>query len=263
MEVQVGQFILGCKCPERRGIDVKEQDTIGDLPEAFFLQNILQLLQQRWVVLRVDSWALWKIINEEDAVFIPKNLGEKFSRGFLRSEFLAPTTGTVDVFDPLSGISGPISRRASACPNLMNDGPNPLMWDAQLLRYWFGRNPAVFQDLLVNLINNLWGGHCFWSSRMRRITDGKINTLNQATQFYTMVHILPMFPTEWREFPSAFWLAGKKKSWWELASPCYWNRARRLACFLSASVTRKTCSSAHEQTPRSTTLSILSYDVGK
>ena len=28
------------------------------------------------------------------------------------------TTGTVDVFDPRSGISGPISRRASACQNL-------------------------------------------------------------------------------------------------------------------------------------------------
>ena len=28
------------------------------------------------------------------------------------------TTGTVDVFDPSSGISGPTSRRASACPNL-------------------------------------------------------------------------------------------------------------------------------------------------
>jgi len=31
---------------------------------------------------------------------------------------VAQTTGTVDVFDPRSGISGPISRRASACPNL-------------------------------------------------------------------------------------------------------------------------------------------------
>ena len=30
----------------------------------------------------------------------------------------AQTTGTVDVFDPRSGISGPSSRRASACPNL-------------------------------------------------------------------------------------------------------------------------------------------------
>jgi len=31
---------------------------------------------------------------------------------------VAQTTGTVDVFDPRSGISGPASRRASVCPNL-------------------------------------------------------------------------------------------------------------------------------------------------
>jgi hypothetical protein len=31
----------------------------------------------------------------------------------------------------------------------MNDGPNPLMWDAQLLSCWFGRNPAVFQDFVL------------------------------------------------------------------------------------------------------------------
>ena len=31
---------------------------------------------------------------------------------------VAQTTGTVDVFHPRSGISGPTSRRASACPNL-------------------------------------------------------------------------------------------------------------------------------------------------
>jgi len=30
----------------------------------------------------------------------------------------AQTTGTIDVFDPCSGISGPTSWRASACPNL-------------------------------------------------------------------------------------------------------------------------------------------------
>ena len=32
--------------------------------------------------------------------------------------YVAQTTCTVDVFDPHSGISGPSSRRASACPNL-------------------------------------------------------------------------------------------------------------------------------------------------
>ena len=31
---------------------------------------------------------------------------------------VAQTTGTVDVFDPRSGISGPTSRRAPACPNI-------------------------------------------------------------------------------------------------------------------------------------------------
>jgi len=31
---------------------------------------------------------------------------------------LAKTTGTVEVFDPRSGISGPTSRRASTCTNL-------------------------------------------------------------------------------------------------------------------------------------------------
>jgi len=33
-----------------------------------------------------------------------------------------------------------------------------------------------------------------------------------------------MFLSEWREFPSAPCLAGKK-TWWELASRCCWNRA--------------------------------------
>jgi len=28
----------------------------------------------------------------------------------------------------------------------MNDGPNPLTWDSQLLSYWCSRNSAVFLD---------------------------------------------------------------------------------------------------------------------
>ena len=31
---QVGRFLLGCKCPVSRGIDVQEQDPLGDLPVA-------------------------------------------------------------------------------------------------------------------------------------------------------------------------------------------------------------------------------------
>jgi len=70
-----------------RGIVVQEQGPLGDLPAAFFLQNVLQLHQQRLVILRVDSLAFWKIINEEDAVLISKNRGENFCSGFLHSEF--------------------------------------------------------------------------------------------------------------------------------------------------------------------------------
>ena len=47
LEAQVGQFLLGCKCPASRGTFVQEQDTLGDLPAALFLQNSLQLPQQR------------------------------------------------------------------------------------------------------------------------------------------------------------------------------------------------------------------------
>jgi len=38
LEAQVGQFLLGCKCPVSRDIVVQEQDTLSDLPAAFSLQ---------------------------------------------------------------------------------------------------------------------------------------------------------------------------------------------------------------------------------
>jgi len=82
LEVQVGQFLLGRKCPVSRGIVVQEQDSLGEFTAVFFLQDVLQLNQQRLVILRVDSLALWKIINEEDAVLITKNRGEKFQADF-------------------------------------------------------------------------------------------------------------------------------------------------------------------------------------
>jgi len=57
----------GLQGPVSRSIVVQEQDPLGDLPAALFLQNVLQLHQQRYTALIV-----WKIINEEDAVLIPK-----------------------------------------------------------------------------------------------------------------------------------------------------------------------------------------------
>jgi len=47
MEAQIGQFLLGCKCPVSWGTVVQAQEPLGDLPAAFFLQNVLQLQQQR------------------------------------------------------------------------------------------------------------------------------------------------------------------------------------------------------------------------
>ena len=67
LEAQGGKFFPGCKCPVSQGIVVQEQDILGEIPAAFFLPNILQLHQQRLVILRIDSLALWKVINEEDA----------------------------------------------------------------------------------------------------------------------------------------------------------------------------------------------------
>ena len=46
LEAQVRHVVLACKCPVIRGI-VQEQDPLGDLPAAFFLQNVLQLHRQR------------------------------------------------------------------------------------------------------------------------------------------------------------------------------------------------------------------------
>ena len=47
LEAQIGQFLLGCMCAVSQGIVVQEQDTLGELSAAFFLQNVLHLHQQR------------------------------------------------------------------------------------------------------------------------------------------------------------------------------------------------------------------------
>jgi hypothetical protein len=48
LEAHVGQFFLGCTCPESRGIFVQEQDPLGDLPaRGVFPSKVLHLHQQR------------------------------------------------------------------------------------------------------------------------------------------------------------------------------------------------------------------------
>ena len=166
LEAQVGQFFFsGLHVPgEPEHCRARTRSPWWpSRPAAFFLQNVLQLHQQRWVILRVDSLALWKIINVEDAVLLPKNRDENFPVDFcIRNIFgvgwapvpplhwlliylrviviwpgfvhghqtrqeitwIVPKKFQICSddwhrwgFDPHSGISGPSSRRTSACPN--------------------------------------------------------------------------------------------------------------------------------------------------
>ena len=48
----------------------------------------------------------------------PVATGNHLDRAEKFQMLLRLLTGTVDVFDPRSGISGPTSRRASSCPNI-------------------------------------------------------------------------------------------------------------------------------------------------
>ena len=48
LRAQVGQFLLGCKCPVSRGTVVQEPDPLVTFPRAeFFLQNVLQFHRQQ------------------------------------------------------------------------------------------------------------------------------------------------------------------------------------------------------------------------
>ena len=122
----------------------------------------------------------------------------------------------------------------------MNDGPNQPTWDAQMFSYWFSWNPAICQNYLVNLINNLRGCHGFCRPGRGEPQVENSPRLNWQPTFWrwrTTVHV-PLFLSEWRDLPSAPNLKGKNP-WLQPASPCRWNRAHRITCFLSATVTRK------------------------
>jgi len=94
--------------------------------------------------------------------------------------------------------------------------------------------PSAFS--LHSLINFLVSGHvnAELSCTNPIRTELCRQTVLSSTQFpFTGVLIKPdqegnklMFLSEWCEFPSAPCLAGKQKTWWQLASWCCWNRAR-------------------------------------
>ena len=66
--------------------------------------------------------------------------------------------------------------------------------------------------------------------------------LNWATQFLTVAYdgaCSPNVSVRMACISSGALPCRRKRTWWQLVSLCCWNRASRLTCFLSASVTRK------------------------
>ena len=89
--------------------------------------------------------------------------------------------------------------------------------------------------------------------------------LNWTTQFLTVAHDGACSPyvsviMAWISFSAS--TCREKKTLWQQASPCCWNRAPRLTCFLSASVTRKLAIRHMNRPLVPTALSIPSYDIG-
>jgi len=69
----------------------------------------------------------------------------------------------------------------------------------------------------------------------------KWSRLNWPTQFLTVAYVGACTSSVYIRMAWIFFGAclAEKKTWWNLASRCCWNRVRRLAYFLSTSVTRK------------------------
>jgi len=122
-----------------------------------------------------------------------------------------------------------------------NDGPNPLSWDAQLLSYWFSRIRQSSE--ISSWVWSITPGVVTVLGRPGRGASQveKSPRLNWATQFLAVAYNGTCFPNAstrlaWISFGA---LPCRKKTWLQLPSPCCWNRAGRLTCVLSPSVTRK------------------------
>ena len=181
-EAQIRQFLLGCKCPVSRDIIDQEQGPFDEPPAEYILQKILQLHQQRWVELRFDSLAIWKIMNDENTVLIPKNRGEKFSSGLLHSEFFGAVWAASSwIWSIISGVVTVLGRPGRGATQV-EKSPR-LNWTTQFLTVAY---------------------------------DGAFSPNVSVRMVWISLDALP---------------CGKKKTWWQLASRCCWNCARRVTCF--------------------------------
>ena len=140
------------------------------------------------------------------------------------------TTGTVDIQvfrDPLCG-------ELTHVQIFMNDGPNPLTWDAIDLAEI--RRSSKLSSWILSITSGVVTA--LGCPGRGALQVKKSPCLNWATQFLTLAYNGACLPNG-VNFLRRLALQVKKKAWWQLASRCCWNRARRLTCFLSAPVTRK------------------------
>ena len=165
-----------------------------------------------------------------------KSFGYNLNRAEKIPNF-AQTTGIFDVFDPRSGISGPTSRRASACPNPHEWWTQPTQCPAtDLAEIRRSSNISSWIWSIISGVVTVLGRPGRGTSQVE-----KSPRLNWATKFLTAAYDGACYSNvsvrmAWLSFGAL--PCKKKKNLWQIASPC-WNGARSLTCFLSASVTRK------------------------
>jgi len=71
-----------------------------------------------------------------------KSFGSRRKKIQILLRWLAPLTFLIH----FQAFRDPLHEELPHVQIFMNDGPNPLKWDAQLLSYWFSQNSAVSQD---------------------------------------------------------------------------------------------------------------------
>jgi len=156
----------------------------------------------------------------------------------------AQTTGTVDVFDPGSGISGHFveSFRMSKSSWMMDPNRSREMPSCSAIDLAEIRRSTKISSWFWLIISAVVTVLCRPGQGATQVE--KSPRLNWATQFLTFAYddacsLNVSFRMAWISFGALPCRKKKKGTWWQLASRCCWNRARHLTCFLSVSVTRK------------------------
>ena len=255
LEAQVGQFLLGCKCPVSRGIFVPEQDPLVDLPVAFFLQNVLQLHRVYSLPPLEDiQWGGCCLDPEKsrrelfDPIFALGIFGGGVSRHAATPLIVALSPGHSDVtrFCPLSQIAtgNNLDRAEKNSKSCSDDWHRWRFWSAfrhfgthfaenfRMSKSSWMMDPIRSREMprcsaidLAEIRRSSKISSWIWSIISGVVTVlcrpgrgasqvGKSLRLNWVTQFllwHTMMHVLLMFLSQWRKFPSSPCLAGKKK----------------------------------------------------